>query len=46
MEVGEFKFWPAVTEFDPLCTAMKTGTFYPDCLLQAICYNFSPCLWL
>jgi len=46
MEVGEFKFRPALIEFDPLCTAMKTGKFYHDFLSQAICCNFSPCMRL
>ena len=46
MEVGEFKFWPALIEFDPLCSAMKTETFYPHYLSQAICSYFSPYMWL
>jgi hypothetical protein len=46
MEDGEFKFWPALVELDPLCTAMETGTGYRVCLSQAICCNSSPYMWL
>jgi hypothetical protein len=46
LEIGEFKFLPALVELDPLCTVTKRGTFYRDCLSQAISYNFSPCMWL